>query len=155
VVERAGGSIAIYGNSRGFGSGKFGLIMGMRMRLADALLRSLLRYQIIWHVPSVMVNAVAYAITGLVLGPMSVSSILYSFTYTVVDRKTVQISPACQIPHHDERHSGLPRPRLGRWCDRVHRRSRSMRVGLVSLDNRRSGWKLWGLGVTASVILRS
>jgi MFS family permease len=29
---------------------------------------------------------------------MSVSSILYSFTYTVVDRKTVQISPACRYP---------------------------------------------------------
>lgn len=60
---------------------------------------------------------------------------------------------ASQIPHHDERHSGIPRPRLGGWCYRVHCRSRSMRVGLVSLDNGRFGWQLRGLGVTASVIL--
>jgi hypothetical protein len=70
VVERADGGIAIYGDSRGFGYGETRLIFGMRMKLADAMLKSLLQVQIVWHVPSVMVNAVAYAITGLVLGPM-------------------------------------------------------------------------------------
>lgn len=70
MVERADGGVTLHGNGRGFGYGEIRLIFGMRMELADAMLKSLLRVQIVWHVPSVMVNAVAYAITGLVLGPM-------------------------------------------------------------------------------------
>lgn len=70
MVERADGGAAIYGNGRSLGHGEFGSIVRMKMKLADTVSRSVLRVQIIWHVPSVMVNAVAYAITGLVLGPM-------------------------------------------------------------------------------------
>lgn len=70
VVERADGGVALHGDGRGVGSGKFGSIVATRMTLAGAPLRSLLQCKIIWHIPSVMVNAIAYAITGLVLGPM-------------------------------------------------------------------------------------